>query len=713
MKKSFKTVISIILIAVLFPSVITKAEEKEEYNAFRKCRVEDTAVNSGIYVYDAYDETDTAREFSYTLPENGAAVLIFFRAGCGNCYRFLNSLSEYDWIKNDNITLTATEITYADKTATKNYTDECLGDKAAYFDILYGARGKAVCDEYCFSMYNQWGKRSFGLPIVLIVGKVDDAPTVLYYSDAMVYPQDLTQCLSEFVCGVTYKNTAAAEETGQEQEEQEQQGQQQQQQEQKPEPVYTVREGDNTGYRGSEDVIIGLKGTYAAVDEEAKQAILTEINKIRKEACDNGYPHPDDRSKSLTPSDYVPMKWSGLIEQIAAMRAAEASVYLDHKRLSASESYVFSNGFNYFTWGEVIAWNWSDAEADGIIEGIYQFYEEKEDWLNNTAGAVTGHYTSMIDPANTHIGISGFNSDYAVFPFTVAAQFGRDPSLDETPAGLGGNVYQKVKVDRRFITSLSVNCPTDMKPEDTAKALFEADITNNLGLYESHGHGPVFGNISWKSSNDSVIKVDENGTVTAVGDGEATLTASIAEEGLSASVKITVKTPDTPDKPDIPDTQKEHDLVYYKAIRATHFGDGHTHYYKCTDCGKLFSDADGVCEIKAEDTYIPVIPHDLVWVYDEHVHRQICTGCPYETSYSSHEFDKDVCKFCGYEREKTVLAEDIDGDGEVNNKDVVVLFRYVSGNDRTDGDDGYDYDEDGEVNNKDVVALFRYVSNAK
>ena len=248
MKRSFKAVISLILITVLFPAVITKAEGKEEeYNAFKKCCVKDTAVNSGICVYDAYDETDTAREFSYTLPENGAAVLIFFRAGCASCYRFLHGVSECDWIKNDNITLTATEITYADKTATKNYTDECLGDKAAYFDILYGVRGKAVCDEYCFSMYDQWGKRSFDMPIVLIVGKVDNAPTVLYYGDAVNYPQDLTQCLSEFVCGVTYKNTAADEVTEQEQ------------QEQKPEPVYTVREGDNTaqtlGYRGDIDIV--------------------------------------------------------------------------------------------------------------------------------------------------------------------------------------------------------------------------------------------------------------------------------------------------------------------------------------------------------------------------------------------------------------------------------------------------------------------------
>lgn len=54
-------------------------------------------------------------------------------------------------------------------------------------------------------------------------------------------------------------------------------------------------------------------------------------------------------------------------------------------------------------------------------------------------------------------------------------------------------------------------------------------------------------------------------------------------------------------------------------------------------------------------------------------------------------------------------AGDVNGDGEVDNKDVVTLFRFVSA--AADGyDAAYDLNEDGEVNNKDVVELFRYVS---
>ncbi|MBQ7698996.1 MAG: hypothetical protein IJT49_01470 [Clostridia bacterium] len=53
---------------------------------------------------------------------------------------------------------------------------------------------------------------------------------------------------------------------------------------------------------------------------------------------------------------------------------------------------------------------------------------------------------------------------------------------------------------------------------------------------------------------------------------------------------------------------------------------------------------------------------------------------------------------------------DCNKDGEVDNKDIVTLFRYVSGNEKEEDETIYDYDQDGEVNNKDVTSLFRAVS---
>ena len=52
---------------------------------------------------------------------------------------------------------------------------------------------------------------------------------------------------------------------------------------------------------------------------------------------------------------------------------------------------------------------------------------------------------------------------------------------------------------------------------------------------------------------------------------------------------------------------------------------------------------------------------------------------------------------------------DVNCDGEINNKDVVVLFRHVSGTKiRMFSAVAADFNSDGEIDNKDVVALFRY-----
>ena len=58
-----------------------------------------------------------------------------------------------------------------------------------------------------------------------------------------------------------------------------------------------------------------------------------------------------------------------------------------------------------------------------------------------------------------------------------------------------------------------------------------------------------------------------------------------------------------------------------------------------------------------------------------------------------------------------ILVGDCNGDGSLDNKDVVALFRHVSGNTPDNFNvEASDFNGDGEVDNKDVVTLFRYVS---
>lgn len=59
------------------------------------------------------------------------------------------------------------------------------------------------------------------------------------------------------------------------------------------------------------------------------------------------------------------------------------------------------------------------------------------------------------------------------------------------------------------------------------------------------------------------------------------------------------------------------------------------------------------------------------------------------------------------------FSGDTNGDGNIDNKDVVVLFRYVSGNKSGAVAENCDYNKDNEINNKDVVALFRALSTGE
>ena len=52
---------------------------------------------------------------------------------------------------------------------------------------------------------------------------------------------------------------------------------------------------------------------------------------------------------------------------------------------------------------------------------------------------------------------------------------------------------------------------------------------------------------------------------------------------------------------------------------------------------------------------------------------------------------------------------DVNGDGSVNNKDVVIIFRKLSGKDPS-SDGRYDLNQDGAVNNKDIASLFRHLT---
>ena len=111
----------------------------------------------------------------------------------------------------------------------------------------------------------------------------------------------------------------------------------------------------------SGNVLVGLKGEFLTPDQ---QAILDAINAIRKEAADEGLV-----------DKYVPIKWSTDLEKAAFARATEASITMDHTRLSSKELWIAFPTSNSIM-GENLAWN-----HDGFLKAIEQWRSEKADYV--------------------------------------------------------------------------------------------------------------------------------------------------------------------------------------------------------------------------------------------------------------------------------------------------------------------------------------------
>lgn len=153
-----------------------------------------------------------------------------------------------------------------------------------------------------------------------------------------------------------------------------------------------------------------MLGIYGSYYSNAKEA-LDKINKIRYEACTAGnVPDPRNPESMLQPSDYSPLKWSSDLERVARIRAAEAAIaynFMDsgHQRLNQKkiEDIVYKG---HYSSAEDLSYYYNKD----MIEGILLWYMEKKDWVNQDS-KTTGHYTSIINPKYTYIGLGGFYTE--------------------------------------------------------------------------------------------------------------------------------------------------------------------------------------------------------------------------------------------------------------------------------------------------------------
>lgn len=148
--------------------------------------------------------------------------------------------------------------------------------------------------------------------------------------------------------------------------------------------------------------------------------------------------------------------------------------------------------------------------------------------------------------------------------------------------------------------------------------------------------------LEWKTSDSTVVTVSNNGTITAVGNGKATITVTHLESGASAKCSITVEIP----------RPHEHEIKPVTGKKATCTQSGIKDHFQCSSCGTRFYDVNGNMEVGEDrELEIDALGHvQGVWEYNSQQHWWICSVCNaiVEVSVQDHQLQNNGCNVCGY-----------------------------------------------------------------
>ena len=264
--------------------------------------------------------------------------------------------------------------------------------------------------------------------------------------------------------------------------------------------------------------VMGLRGTYIEPD---KQNIIDRINKIRKEAYNEGIVQ-----------QYVPVSWSDGLENSTMARSAEASLKFAHQRLDESPLFneAHADGLNTFLAENV---SFSD-DSNSFNYAIDKFYEEKQ--FLKTGNGETGHYLSLVDPVYTKVGMSAFVRPGRLGG-AVAQWLSAEPQPDPSSSIEYGESVSYLRARGDKVKDISLPQNFTIKPQESKSIELQARYT---GSYDSAYSPKVIipTNRDWSSSDTSVATIDRDGNVTAHKSGTTTIT--VTSDGKTYSTTVTV-----------------------------------------------------------------------------------------------------------------------------------------------------------------------------
>ncbi|MBQ9413504.1 MAG: S-layer homology domain-containing protein [Clostridia bacterium] len=297
----------------------------------------------------------------------------------------------------------------------------------------------------------------------------------------------------------------------------------------------------------SSGVVIGLHGYYYT---DTAETLLSYINEIRYEACQIGAPDPRNPERSLTLSDYRPVKWSRDLEAIARIRAAETCVFESHTRPDETPFYSINlNGM--CAESELLALCLTQyTGSTSLLAAFAIWYSEQEAWLKRNATQENGHYAEMINPANTYFGMGSFwalNGNW----IAIAGEFSKtSAACNQTKDSFEGECLRGIGISPKYITKFDF-------PDRTIYYGQSSGIRVNVTIripadYSYFGQREITGQIisglimSTQYGYEDVVSL-RSGRIYGEHIGDTVVNAAVQGTSRGTTCYVKVRYPDVPD----------------------------------------------------------------------------------------------------------------------------------------------------------------------
>lgn len=180
----------------LFPVTALAAEERLD--------IKDTVLNSpdaslpAMKVYPVAGDSEFPQPIQYTIPNSGAAVLIFFQTTCGNSQALFRNMSSSTWLRDDRVSVTAVEVSGANQASVQSFLS-VLGENAKFVDAYYNADIPSQLWSAYLDLVPTLPNQAFAQ--VYVITKGADGAYIQYAKGAVNNPQTIASWLNDVLSG--------------------------------------------------------------------------------------------------------------------------------------------------------------------------------------------------------------------------------------------------------------------------------------------------------------------------------------------------------------------------------------------------------------------------------------------------------------------------------------------------------------------------------